>query len=117
MSDTSKSLAAAPDVTPSSSELSALRARFTHTLSLWPVGEDGRCTCPDHPNCTRPGKHPARNAPGPGYVVVTGAESGLFVVDPDVKGGVDGITQLEQFLDELPKKTLTVATPSGGLHF
>jgi putative DNA primase/helicase len=100
---------------PSSSDLSALRARFApHTLPLWPVGEDGRRTC-NVPNCTRPGKHPARNAPGPGYAVVTGAESGLFVVDVDVKGGVDGYAELEA-LGELPK-TLTVRTSSGGAHF
>ncbi len=98
---------------------SDLRARFEpHTLPLWPVGEDGRCTCAEHPHCRRPGKHPASDAPGPGYAVITGAKSGLFVVDPDVKGDVNGIDQLEQFLGgSLPKDTLTIATPSGGLHF
>lgn len=101
------------DTAPSSD----LRARFARTLPLWPVGDDGRCTCAEHPHCTRPGKHPASDAPGPGYAVLTGAASGLFVVDPDVKGGVNGINQLEQFLGGLPKDTLTVVTPSGGLHF
>ncbi len=88
------------------------------TLPLWPVGEDGRCTCAEHPHCKRPGKHPARNAPGPGYAVITGAESGLFVVDPDVKGRDNGIDQLDAFLGgTLPTNTLTVVTPSNGLHF
>jgi predicted P-loop ATPase len=55
------------------------------------------------------------NAPGPGYAVITGVESGVFVVDIDVKSGVDGYEQLEA-LDELPE-TLTVRTGSGGAHF
>lgn len=96
----------------------SVRSRFAHTLPLWPVGPDGRCTCPV-PGCKRPGKHPDPKAPGPGYAVVTGETNGLFVVDPDVKGGIDGIRQLADFLGvdekDLPE-TLTVETPSGGLH-
>lgn len=91
-----------------------MRARFAHTLPLWPVTAEGRCSC-GQPMCRRPGKHPAQNAPGPGYAVVTGAEGGVFVVDVDVKGGVDGYAQLEA-LGQLPD-TFTVRTSSGGAHF
>lgn len=83
------------------------------TIPLWPVGDDGRCTC-GQANCRRPGKHPARNAPGPGYVIVTGEESGLFVVDVDVKHG-PGFDELEA-LGEIPD-TFSVRTGSGGAHF
>lgn len=86
------------------------------TLPLWPVGSDGRCTC--GAPCRRPGKHTASSAPGPGYALETGAETGLLVIDVDVKGGVDGYKQLEEMesqLGELPE-TLTVMTGSGGMH-
>jgi predicted P-loop ATPase len=91
-----------------------MRDLFLDTLPLWPVDEEGRCGC-GQPDCRRPGKHPARNATGPGYAVITGAEGGVFVVDVDVKGGVDGYGQLAE-LDALPE-TLTVRTGSGGAHF
>lgn len=96
-----------------------LRERFRETLPVWPVGIDGRCTCPLHPNCRRPGKHADPRAPeNEAYAVVTGAESGVLVIDPDVKGGVDGLAQLadlEARLGELPK-TLEIVTPSDGAH-
>lgn len=94
---------------------SLARAR---TLPLWPVGEDGRCTCPVD-NCQRPGKHPHADAPlGHGYVVETGRESGVIVIDVDVKSG-DGMAQLEALEKELGAlpDTLTVITGSGGWHF
>jgi hypothetical protein len=84
------------------------------TLPLWSVNEEGRCRC-GHDDCRRPGKHPARDADGPGHVVVTGEASGVFVVDVDVKGKDDGYAQLEA-LGELPA-TFTVRTGSGGAHF
>lgn len=52
-------------------------------------------------------------------MVETGAESGVLVIDVDVKGGTDGYTQLEDLerdLGELPE-TLSVRTSSGGAHF
>jgi len=93
-----------------------VRERFSKTLPLWPVDEtSGTCTCED-PECTRPGKHPGARAPeGGGYAVVTGVESGIFVLDIDVKAGVDGYAQLEQ-LGPVPE-TLTVRTGTGGAHF
>lgn len=42
----------------------------------------------------------------------------MLVLDPDVKGGVDGLEQLEEWekrLGELPR-TLEIATPSDGAH-
>lgn len=83
------------------------------TLRLWPVDDDGRCTCGDA-ECARPGKHPAIRAPGPGYAVITGERSGLFVLDVDCKAG-DGYGELEA-LGEIPE-TFTVRTGSGGAHF
>lgn len=47
--------------------------------------------------------------------MITGAESGVFVVDVDVKSGINGYAQLEE-LDALPE-TFTVRTSSGGAHF
>jgi predicted P-loop ATPase len=91
-----------------------MRDRFAYTIHLWPVTEEGRCSCGQE-KCRRPGKHPSSAAPGPGYAVVTGEETGVFVVDVDVKGGVDGYAQLEG-LGELPD-TFTVRTSSGGAHF
>ena len=100
---------------------SDLQARFKNTLPLWPVDGEGRCGC-GQADCRRPGKHPASNAPeGHGYAIETGAENGIFVVDCDVKAGVDGIEQFRRFLGlktgEAFPKTFTVATGSGGLHF
>lgn len=49
---------------------------------------------------------------------MTGAESGVLVIDPDVKGGVDGLAQLadlETRLGALPR-TLEIVTPSDGAH-
>lgn len=86
---------------------------FIRTIPIWPVDEDGRCTC-GQPDCRRPGKHPSRKAEGDAYAVVTGAESGVFVLDIDVKSG-PGFDELEA-LGEVPE-TFTVRTGSGGAHF
>lgn len=93
-----------------------MRDRFAIVLPLWPVDAGGRCTCGHPDGCKRPGKHPDERAPeGHGYAVVTGAEAGIFVLDIDVKSGVDGYAQLDE-LGALPE-TLTVRTGSGGAHF
>lgn len=91
-----------------------LKDQFVSTLPIWPVIE-GKCTCGD-PACNpkRKYKHPARNAPGPGYAVETGQANNLFVLDIDVKGATNGYKELEA-LGEVPH-TLTVSTPSGGAH-
>jgi hypothetical protein len=91
---------------------------------------DGRCTC-SRETCGAVGKHPAMawgelgagvqilptGAQGAG--IATGARSGgLVVLDIDAKGGVNGFASLEtleQSWGALPP-TLTVRSPSGGLH-
>jgi hypothetical protein len=99
------------------------------TFSLHPIVEvDGarRCGCGDA-ECTRTGKHPAETwkhipADRPelkptaerGVGIATGARSGIFVVDLDVKNGIDGLEELRK-LGMVPA-TYTVATPSGGFH-
>lgn len=47
--------------------------------------------------------------------IATGAPSGLVVVDIDVKNGAKGMESLDSLSGMTP--TLTVQTPSGGLHF
>ena len=51
--------------------------------------------------------------------IPTGIETGLLVLDADIKGDKDGPKRLEEFAEEgktLPP-TLTVQTPSGGFHY
>ncbi len=58
-------------------------------------------------------------AEGQGYGVPTGPRNGVWVLDLDRKGGVDGLASLQEYAQsiggELPE-TLTARTPSGGLH-
>jgi hypothetical protein len=94
------------------------------TFRLHPV-IDGRCGC-GNSDCKIAGKHPPtgwpETPPGPelvptetqGVGIVTGAVSGIFVVDLDVKNGVDGVANFAA-LGEVPP-TYTVATPTGGFH-
>jgi hypothetical protein len=77
--------------------------------------------------CDRAGKHPAerwKELPADrkpltptetqGVGIATGERSGIFVVDLDVKNGVDGASNFFALGDVPP--TYTVATPSGGFH-
>jgi hypothetical protein len=96
------------------------------TFSLHPIVK-GRCSC-GNDECKQAGKHPAefrwnelplRDPPleptaDRGVGIATGARSGIFVVDLDVKNGIDGVAKLGQ-LGEVPP-TYAVATPSGGFH-
>jgi hypothetical protein len=99
--------------------ISELRSRFPHTFPVWPVNEEGRCTCGD-PSCRRPGKHASEFAPAdsPIYAVLCGPKpdgSGVLVIDVDTKGGVkkNGFAQLKGW--EITE-TFEVKTPSGGAH-
>lgn len=85
---------------------------------------DGKCAC-NSSECTRIGKHPARQwgqfAPGQfevlegvGVGVRTGPEFNLLVVDTDKKPGADGEANLRA-LGELPR-TYAVVTPSGSIN-
>jgi Bifunctional DNA primase/polymerase, N-terminal len=95
------------------------------TFALHPI-VNGACGC-GNPACTQAGKHPAerwRDLPAGrpelvpsadrGVGIATGASSGVFVVDLDVKNGIDGIDALSK-LGDVPA-TYAVATPSGGFH-
>jgi hypothetical protein len=83
------------------------------------------CGCSTGDACEDIGKHPASFwsdlSPGEqrrgqaGHGLVTGAKSGLFVLDVDVKPGKNGFDELAK-LGPLPE-TYAVATPSGGRHF
>lgn len=58
--------------------------------------------------------------PNFGVGIATGGRTGLFVLDVDNKGGIDGNQSLTQLIErhggEWPE-TLLVETPSGGLHY
>lgn len=49
--------------------------------------------------------------------IPTGARSGLFVVDIDVKSDVNGFHTMEKNGWTLPAEVVEVVTPSGGRHF
>ena len=96
----------------------------------------GRCTC-GNPHCTKIAKHPCikdwtslattdkseteglfRQFPYANVGICTGGESGVFVVDLDLKDGVDGLatlSTLEARHGAIPE-TLEVETGSGGKH-
>jgi hypothetical protein len=98
---------------------------------------DGRCACPEGADCGSAGKHPlvrwreqatadlatlerwAERWPGCNWGLVTGAGSGIVVLDVDVKDGKDGMATLRRLATEhggrLPCN-LIVRTGSGGLH-
>lgn len=98
---------------------------------------DGRCTCSKGKNCQSPGKHPrvqngvkdaskdpavidnwARTWPETNWGLACGSQSGVVVIDVDVKGSTNGFEALEEFemnLGPLPK-TLQATTGSGGRH-
>ncbi len=92
------------------------REDFGTTLPVWSV-DDGRCGC-GWKECKRPGKHADERAPASSasYAVITGERSGVFVVDVDTKGGVDGFAQLKEVSGGDIPDTFTVATPSKGAH-
>jgi len=104
----------------------------------WPVfpvhavDSDGRCTC-GRSDCVKPGKHPRTvnglldattnpatierwwsRWPNANLGVVTGAASGLLVLDIDPRhGGDDALHELERAYDELPA-TVEAHTGGGG---
>ena len=104
---------------------------------VFPVhsAEPGRCSC-GNPACHSPGKHPRSKEglkdgttehgridewwarwPEANIGIVTGARSGIVVIDVDVgKDGEATLSALEASNGQLPT-TLTAATGSGGLHY
>jgi putative DNA primase/helicase len=110
--------------------------RGWYVLPLHSVAE-GRCRCAKGVECKSAGKHPLLGRTGDDHAaasrseftirnwwrtwplanvgIVTGARSGLVVLDVDpAKGGLESLAQL--FPNGAPS-TLTVATGGGGLHF
>jgi putative DNA primase/helicase len=114
----------------------ALAKRGWHVFPTHSTDEAGVCTC-GNPECGSAGKHPRTPSglkdattdpdtirswwgrwPDANIAVRTGAESGLFVLDTDVKNGAKGyesLNQLEVEFGVLPA-TLTARTWSGGSH-
>lgn len=84
------------------------------------------CTCSLGAACKSVGKHPMvrwrsydenTRGPGGGYGVQTGQFNGVLVVDLDVKSGKDGVAALLALAAGRPvPDTLSVLTPSGGVH-
>jgi hypothetical protein len=97
------------------------------TLRIWPLNPDGSCGCGRN-GCSDAGKHPRMIGPvdeGEGYGIYCGESgpkgSGVFVVDCDVKPGVNGLENFHALCIangglDIPD-TLIVATGGGGLHF
>lgn len=105
---------------------------------VWTVGPDGKCACGD-PNCESPGKHPMtkngfKDAEAskemvkdwwgpqglkPNIGMVTGAESGIVVLDSDVGHAKDGMKSLEAvgYGKKELGNTRRVRSQSGGYHF
>ncbi len=122
------------EVPPSLRPLFEADPEHARGLAIFPLIPviDGVCQCSKGATCKSPGKHPAitwsdlgagvqvmpRGEQGAG--VATGARSGgLVILDIDAKSGVNGFESLERLeagaWGPLPE-TLTVRSPSGGLH-
>lgn len=109
----------------------ALKFKF---FPVWQI-RDGRCACPRGDACSSPGKHPITadgfksatddeaqldaweaQYPGCNWAIATGAVSGIFVVDQDIKPGKNGVAlwaALEAEHGQAPE-TRTVRTGGGG---
>lgn len=109
----------------------------------WPVFPvhgivEGKCAC-GKPGCDRPGKHPIgrlvphglkdastdpevitrwwRDSPTANIGIVTGAESGIVVLDVDtIKAGDESLFDLERDHGKLPETVMAI-TGSGGFHY
>ena len=98
--------------------------------------ENGKCSCGK--NCTSPGKHPLtrnglkgatddkkqiakwfNNTPQANIGIRTGKESGIFVIDLDIKPGINGLKAFDAIIKKHGKlpKTAAQKTGSGGLHY
>jgi P4 family phage/plasmid primase-like protien len=90
------------------------------------IHPDGTCKCFEGAACTRTGKHPAirwsklspgevvRAEAGAGHGIVTGAKSGIFVVDTDT---AEADARFREWLGEPALETYTVRTPKGARHY
>ena len=119
-----------------------LRAVITYAAADWelypvyPVDDEGTCTCPKLGACTDPGKHPMTpngfkdassdpgriaelfsRRPGANVGVRTGKGSGVVVLDIDLRnGGMETLERLQADYGTLPPTRLH-ATGGGGFHY
>jgi hypothetical protein len=129
---------------PQAAPMNMLPAALAYAQKLgWPViplhsVKDGHCTC-NRVACKNQGKHPLgnlvpnglkdasvdpevitqwwRTAPWANIGVVTGAVSGLVVLDVDtIKGGDESLFEIQQERGKLPDTVMAV-TGSGGNHY
>jgi hypothetical protein len=96
---------------------------------------DGKCTC-DRPSCGQPGKHPLtrhglkdgttdeatvrhwwREAPTANVGIVTGPDSGLFMLGPDGQEGVEALAALERQNTTLPPTPRARSGSGAGRHY
>ena len=115
----------------------AYEARGWRVIPLHRVGPDGRtCSCRAGGNCTSAGKHPRDlkwqeaerlSVPdiyatwdvdrAPNLGIATGADSGIWVLDIDPKGGgMESMANLVEAHGRLPE-TWVARTGSGGYHY
>lgn len=103
-------------------------------MPLFGIG-NGVCTCHLADRCTSPGKHPIvkrqaaivatedqwgswiKNHPDMNLGILTGSESGIFVLDVDPRhGGDESFEELIKSIGSLPA-TLVAQTGGGGRHY
>jgi len=112
----------------------AYAARGWPVVTVWQA-RNGVCCCPKGPRCKAPGKHPRPRHgilgattdgkkirtwtwDGANVGIVTGAPSGLVVLDVDRRNGIDGLATLKELngkLGRLPACPMQ-ATGGDGLH-
>lgn len=97
--------------------------------------DDGICTCRKGVDCTSAGKHPIvkrqlaieatqqdwehwlQQWPGMNLGILTGSETGIFVIDIDPRhGGDESLAELETRIGPMPAAAVAV-TGGGGRHF
>jgi len=112
----------------------AYAARGWPVVTVWQA-RNGVCSCPKGPRCKAPGKHPrARHGilaattdrktirgwkwDAANVGIVTGARSGLVVLDIDRRNGIDGMGTLKELNDKLGRlpPCPMQATGGDGLH-
>ncbi|MBX9654744.1 DUF3987 domain-containing protein [bacterium] len=126
-------LSSRPDTGELIAQAKSYAARGWYVVPVHTVADDGACTC-GNSECSSKGKHPIPNdwpnratrdaatiddywsqAPIANVGIVTGAVSGIFVIDMDGTDGIAGFNKLAEEHGE-PPPTYTVISGSGGVH-